>query len=180
MIWNDSETQFIINFEFFGFLRSINCIIERNLRLFVWIGFRLSGSWSFSLYPFSKSDWVLFGSFLYGNFLSRFWCLNFLGCLLFIYSSFCNCLWLLWGCFLSLCLNLGLVHLLWNLFCCWCFNFNVISHFLFQIVVILLQCFFQSVSSFKSFLSLLQNLLCFIGSLIFFGLFIFILFTLFF
>lgn len=161
MIWNDSETQFIINFEFFGFLRSINRIIERNLRLFVGKGFRLSGSWSFSLYLFSKSDWVLFGSFLYGNFFSRFWCLDFLGCLLFMYSSFCNCLWLLCGCFLSLSLNLGLIcflllmHLLCNLLCCWCFNFNVISDFLFQIVVILLQCFFQSVSSFESFLSLL-------------------------
>ena len=186
MIWNDSETQFIINFEFFGFLRSINCIIERNLRLFGVEGFQLSGSCSFSLYLFSKSDllgWILFGSCLYGNFVSRFWCLDFLGRLLFMYGSFCNYLWLLCDCFLSLRLNLGLMHLLCimsNLLCCWCFNFNVISNFLFQITVILFQCFFQSISSFKSFLSLLQNLLCFIGSLIFFGWFVFILFTLFF
>lgn len=160
MIWNDSETQFIINFEFFGFLRSINCIIERNLRLFVRWGFLLSGSRSCSLYLFSKSYWILFvdcwlGSFLYGNLFSSFWCLDFLGCLLFMYSSFCNYLWLLCGCFLSLCLNLGLMDLLCNLLCCWRFNFNVVSDVLFQIVVILLQCFLQSVSSFKSFLSLL-------------------------
>ena len=158
---SNSETQFIINFEFFGFLRSINCIIERNLRLFVVEGFRLSGSCSFSLYLFSKSDWILFGSFLYGNFFSRFWCLDFLGRLLFMYGSFCNGLWLLCDCFLSLRLNLGLMHLLclrvnmFNLLCCWCFNVNVISNVLFQIGVILFQCFFQSVSSFKSFLSLL-------------------------
>jgi hypothetical protein len=44
MIWNDSETQFIINFEFFGFLGSINRIIERDLRLFVSEGLGLSWS----------------------------------------------------------------------------------------------------------------------------------------
>ena len=155
MIWNDSETQFIINFEFFGFLRSINCIIKRNLRLFFRKGCMWSCSWSFSLYLFSKSDWILFGSFLHGNFFSSFRCLDFLGRLLFMYSSFCSCLWLLCSCFLSLRLSLCLMHLLCNLLCCWCFNFNVISDSLFQIVVILLQCFFQSISSFKSFLGLL-------------------------